>query len=339
MTGVLYGQIVIQLPKNGSIVNYSNYNYQKVELGDYASQNLGYALGINGQKKVIKTVHSLEHELLTFIQKPYKASDIPFLLLVNSISFKEQQTSATKATGRAAMEVEVYAYRNGVKQKVYTARASNTYEHTLNVVKVENYKGLLEQMVNSCLRNAETFISKENHRLEAFNTGSQVTVLPLKMVNSRDTVFYGSRPITWSDFKGSPQNGSKYAAAIFSSIGINTKLRVKGGKLTAEIEPKVFMLQSQSWAKSDANSAEALRHEQLHFDITMVVMEKLIVRLKSLQADDMEDLDSAIQYAYLVAYQELSKLQEDYDRESNHSLNKSAQLAWEKKVAAWLLSQ
>ena len=141
----LSGQMIVQLPKHGAIVNYAGYNYTKVELGDYANEILGHALGVKGQKTAIKTSNSLEKEILGFIQKPYKAGDVPFLFYINSISFSEKQVSATKAMGRAALEVEIYSIRDGIRKKVYTARAGNNYEHSLNILKKENYEGLLDR--------------------------------------------------------------------------------------------------------------------------------------------------------------------------------------------------
>jgi hypothetical protein len=83
-------------------------------------------------------------------------------------------------------------------------------------------------------------------------------------------------------------------------------------------------------------NASALRHEQLHFDITKVVMDRLIEKLRKIEANTMDDLSSMIQYEYLESFREMNKLQQQYDDESRHNLDRVGQAKWEEKVQNWL---
>ena len=96
------------------------------------------------------------------------------------------------------------------------------------------------------------------------------------------------------------------------------------------------MVPSQSWVKSGSMNASALQHEQLHFDITKVVMDRLLDKLKKIEANTMDDLSSIIQYEYLQSFREMNKLQQEYDEESRHNLDKAGQMKWENKVQNWL---
>jgi len=79
-----------------------------------------------------------------------------------------------------------------------------------------------------------------------------------------------------------------------------------------------------------------ISHEQLHFDITKLVVERFKKKVSLLDADLIIDLNSMIQYEYLESYREMNQLQRQYDDETNHSVNRPMQAEWESKVKKWL---
>ncbi len=263
-------------------------------------------------------------------------SKVPLWIEINVLNFKESRTSSGLVNGTAKMNLSIYALKEGKSILLCKPYSSSKYERSINNINTDSYEEILRQMWVSCLKYTDNYIAINSSKIEAFNTGAEIIILPLEEENSRDTVHYLSRKVTWSDFKGDPRHGSKYSAAIFPSIGLGTKLTVRNGKLTAILQPQVFMVQSQSWAKTDSKNASGLNHEQIHFDITKVVMDRLLNRLRKLEANSMDDLSSMIQYEYLEAYKEMNKVQEAYDLESNHNLNEGGQEAWAQKVATWL---
>ncbi|MFT7435213.1 MAG: hypothetical protein ACI8UX_001006 [Psychromonas sp.] len=264
------------------------------------------------------------------------SSRVPLSIEINALSFRESMDKDGLIRGSAKMNLSIYALHDGKFTLLCKPYSSSKYERSINNINEASYEGILRQMWISCMQYTDNYIALNRTRLEPFNSGVEIIILPLETRNMRDTVHYLSRKVSWTDFRGEPRYGSKYSAAIFPSIGLGSKLTIRNNKLTAILQPQVYMVQSQSWAKSGSKNNSGLEHEQIHFDITKVVMDRLLGRLKKLNANSMDDLSSMIQYEYLEAYKEMNRIQEAYDSESNHNLNERGQEEWVGKVATWL---
>lgn len=107
------------------------------------------------------------------------------------------------------------------------------------------------------------------------------------------------RTLSWSDFKGKPEKGA--LATTCSGIVID------GGKTIAVFYPYE--------SGTLTNDVAALRHEQLHFDITQTYARKI-----------KEGCDSK------DAIKEWILLEDKYDKETNHGLNMEIQKQWEQKI-------
>ncbi len=75
----------------------------------------------------------------------------------------------------------------------------------------------------------------------------------------------------------------------------------------------------------------ALNHEQRHFDIAKIAAEHFKRKLASEQLP-VDNYDGFINYDYLDAYREMDKLQEQYDKETDHGANHAAQEGWDRKI-------
>lgn len=153
--------------------------------------------------------------------------------------------------------------------------------------------------------------------------------------NSPDTVYYSKqRLLTWDDFKGTPRTESAYSAAAFTGFGYNGNIKYKADTAIISMVIDVYFIQSYSWVHENARTDYALAHEQLHFDITYLIVERLKKRLQEMELDS--DYDSIIQYQYLQSYREMNRLQERYDNETRHGIVVSEQLRWQELVKHWL---
>jgi len=147
-----------------------------------------------------------------------------------------------------------------------------------------------------------------------------------------DTVFYSSnRPLSFEDFRARPTPGSRFAASIFTSFSFDVASQIINGILEVEISSKAYMLKDQSWARGESKNDWTLNHEQRHFDITMIVMERLKNTLLNLEIYP-DEYDSVINYYYLEAFREMNRLQDQYDRETRHGMDRGAQEKWNKKL-------
>jgi hypothetical protein len=128
-----------------------------------------------------------------------------------------------------------------------------------------------------------------------------------------------------------PRRGSHYAAEVFTSFSYEGKSSVKDGVVQLNLQLKGYMLKNSSWARPEARNEYALNHEQRHFDITKLVMERF---KQKIQPDSLtvEDYNSIVQYQFLESYREMNRLQEQYDRETNHGINQGLQAIWNNRI-------
>ena len=143
----------------------------------------------------------------------------------------------------------------------------------------------------------------------------------------KECIGWSETKLTWSNFKGKPKKTSPNEALTDS--GMSIELECDG--TTSRAIVKCFFNPTKSWTKSK-DSDYLLAHEQLHFDITELFVRKLRKQLSEF-GNDCEQLSKHIESYYNKNYQEFVKYQDQYDRESKHSLDKEKQALWEKKVA------
>ena len=101
---------------------------------------------------------------------------------------------------------------------------------------------------------------------------------------------------------------------------------------------KVYMIKSASWAFPIVKSSYSLNHEQRHFDLVKLISERFKAKLLSekLSPDNYEGI---INFEYLEFYREMNRLQEQYDKETNHGSNKAMQDEWNRRIDAELNAQ
>jgi hypothetical protein len=116
-----------------------------------------------------------------------------------------------------------------------------------------------------------------------------------------------NRKLTWDDFKGKPNTKSKFKAITRTLVVIKV-----------------------SWTK--LNTDELLKHEQLHFDISELMVRKFRKSLCSYNLEGLEKFNSDIQQEYNYVLQKIKKLNALYDKETNHGIIKKKQEEWEKKI-------
>ncbi|MCF8465466.1 MAG: DUF922 domain-containing protein [Flavobacteriales bacterium] len=136
-----------------------------------------------------------------------------------------------------------------------------------------------------------------------------------------------NRRLRWSDFKASPKKLSPNEALTES--GMSIELNCDGKTSTAVV--KCYFNPHKSWTK-DKESVQLLSHEQLHFDITELFVRRLRKQL-AVFGNDCDKLSKHIQEYYDRNYKDFVAYQDDYDRESQHSINTEKQAYWQQKVA------
>ncbi len=268
----------------------------------------------------------------SFAAPKNKDTYLPLYITVKDFQINEKRVAPNKVTGEIKLSVTFRWYRN-----MQPVELTN-YQTSANYIRPEqdfDYEKLAGQLLNQSLIHFNKWMTSNAGKSSALARNLLLVFKEITIPGQSDTVFYDpKRPLVWSDFKGqSSRPGSRYAAAVFTSFGYEGKSYPKGDDLVVEIGLKIFMVKSMSWGRPDAHNTTTLRHEQLHFDVTRIVVERFKERLKKAELT-IEDFDSEIQYQFLEAFREMNTEQENYDGETGHGINGSAQAGWDRKISA-----
>ena len=138
-----------------------------------------------------------------------------------------------------------------------------------------------------------------------------------------------TRKLTWADYKAAPNPNSDAAASTTSYLGFSYSVRNEG--FSYRIESKFS--KTRSWGLH--KTPYILSHEQGHFDIAEVFARKLEKKMKEYRFNP-KTYQKDLSKIYRDILDEKEEMQNDYDRETNHSINREKQAAWLKKIEALL---
>jgi hypothetical protein len=133
------------------------------------------------------------------------------------------------------------------------------------------------------------------------------------------------RPLTWSDYKAKPDPSSGAAASTATFLGFDYQYR--NGSLTYKITNTFSP--DRSWGRH--KTAYILAHEQGHFDIAEIYARKLYQRMSAYKPG--KNFQKDLGQIYENVSNEKAVYQQQYDRETNHSIKTDEQAAWLKKIA------
>jgi len=267
----------------------------------------------------------------SYLAPKKEQAHLPLYITIKELSVSEKRIGPNRVTGEVRLNVRFRWYRDMLPVELtgYQTAANYTRPET-----AFTHDKLIKQIVDQALSHFQKWMTSNTGKTPALARNLVLTFKEINNTASEDTVFYSpKRPLVWDDFKvRSAKPGSRYAAAVFTSFGYEGRSYPKDDDLVVEIGLKTFMVKSMSWGRPDSRNAGTLRHEQIHFDITRLVVEKFKERLRKAELT-FEDYDSEIQYQFLEAFREMNRDQEQYDGETGHGLNEGVQAAWDKKVA------
>lgn len=138
-----------------------------------------------------------------------------------------------------------------------------------------------------------------------------------------------SRKLTWNDYKASPDPQSDAAASTTSYLAI--EYNITNSSFGYKIQSRFSKTRSWGLYKTDY----ILSHEQGHFDIAEIFARKLNKEMSEYRFNK-RTYQQDLNRIYHDILDEKEKMQNDYDQETNHSINKEKQVEWLKKIAKML---
>jgi hypothetical protein len=143
-----------------------------------------------------------------------------------------------------------------------------------------------------------------------------------------------NRPLSWSDFQGRPDGPGDYVASTNSGISLSYSIGKRNSSYTFEYTVNSNFYPKQSWYRPDSASEYILKHEQTHFDISELHARKLRKALAGLRVTS-KVKDDADQI-YRQIEMERRDMQQTYDKDSDHSKIRDAEMQWRLVVASEL---
>ena len=165
-------------------------------------------------------------------------------------------------------------------------------------------------------------------------------------------VHWSDHPLCWADFCATPPVGieqTNWVASpklVISWSATSTATR-KGKTWTSTVTSLTvtnYVDPASSWAVSSRTSAEALYHEQLHFNLHEVYRRLLesMLRPMSCQAStdsaSLQALNSLLNSTSAAILGRAESAQLAFDRETAHGTNLQAQAVWEERIADLLVN-
>ncbi|HVK96754.1 MAG TPA: DUF922 domain-containing protein [Flavisolibacter sp.] len=158
---------------------------------------------------------------------------------------------------------------------------------------------------------------------------------PVTVVNINTTIdrsedeeiipWLNHRKLDWADFRSKPETHSDAVASTSTSLGITYKV----DKSVWSYSIVCNFSKHRSWGLLKTNYI--LAHEQAHFDITEIFARKLYQALQEYSFDT-KNFKKDIHEIYQKIVQEKEAMQEQYDRETDHSRNRKLQYEWLEKI-------
>jgi hypothetical protein len=150
--------------------------------------------------------------------------------------------------------------------------------------------------------------------------------------SAADSVYWcADRPLQWADFQGTAEPIPIFGARTFTSL----KYKLQDNDTGCNVKVLCVFLKKVSWQQPQHATSYALRHEQVHFDISELFARKLR-QAYSYYHYNKETVQEDVADIFMTICAEKTAFNRQYDEETCHSLNKDKQREWRDKVTAML---
>jgi len=254
----------------------------------------------------------------------------PVTVQLKELRISERAGAKGRVEGTVTVGMAFDLQREGELIRLVEYRGGARYSRPAGQAEV--VETALRQSLGEAFKYLNTWMNQEAGRNEKLAKGLKVFFSDDVSSVAPDTVFYAAdRPLRWDDFRAIPRAESKFAATVFPGFAYEGRREVVDGIIHLYLKVKVYVLQQSSWAKPETRDAYGLNHEQRHFDLVKLVAERFKQKIQP-DSLSLSDYDSNIQYHYIASFREMNRLQEQYDAETRHGLDRLAQQRWNQRI-------
>ncbi len=294
---------------------------------------LGMVYDANRQLRPLYEQTSVEKFIQSYAPVTADTLAYPIVIQLKQLEIKESIANKT-VNGTCRLSLSFGYTRANDDEVVHLGNYHTTTKFTRSLGLYEHYDQLIEKAMQRAFVYFNDWMKNHYDKDLKLARKLQITLLPDASVENPDqgdSLFWSpERKLRWTDFQGKPTSANRYAAQVFSNFEYTGQVDFSNGVVHLGLQMKAYVLKSHSWNASAGTSLVALEHEQLHFDITKLIVERF--KQRALLINTPEDYDSALQLLFIDMYREMNKMQKQYDEETHHSLNAVAQERWRDQI-------
>jgi len=329
-------ELSISVPTDPIRLAKPTFSLLRVEDSRQAGGPVGQLYRTAQQTVPARVLGGIEASLTTLLRPGFRPDSVrvPVVIQVRTFGFTEKLRSDGKIDGSFRLQFSFKTPQNDRLMPLTTYSTETRYIRTLN--QTAPLGGVVRGAVLEAVEFLSDWITTNRANSISLVKGVQFVFRDYTTQHARsDTVFHDpKRPLRWSDFEAKPRGG-RLGAAVYASFSYEGRSRWVNGYLQVVVTFRTFMQKSMSWVSPSVAAADdqySLLHEQRHFDIVKLVVERFKQRILIDDDMDAEYYDSRLQYLYLDAYRDMNRRQEQYDAETQHGLNRAAQEVWNQRI-------
>ncbi|SDP18028.1 hypothetical protein SAMN05428975_0595 [Mucilaginibacter sp. OK268] len=254
----------------------------------------------------------------------------PIIIHIEQFRLDETALPGNHVEGKVKVSLSFYLQKDD--QNIHLTNYNGSAGYNRHINQEVDIEMVLRHALEYSLTFFNTWINKEAGTNIKLARDVKITFTDYTEQTEGDTIYYSpKRPLQWDDFKATPLRNSRFGAEVLPSIGYDEDVEVSKSIIHVHLSTKAFVPKSACWVKDDSKNAYSLNHEQRHFDIVKIIIERFKQKLKA-EKLPVDNYDGPINVDYLESYHEMNVMQEQYDAETAHGMNVAVQEQWNKKI-------
>lgn len=337
----LFGEIqaqnvVLYLRPNASQILETEYKIQETVDLRVQKSKIGEVFDFQGNRIPVRIQGDLAQNALSFFQKTTPQSDSSsskIQVRIYEVNLIER-FDAKQNVWKGEIQLLMGFFAIGSFEPEPLLDYSGKIEYSRSSFTMNKVEEVMNRLFFNGLNYFDSWYQVNSPQSRPLAKSAKLEFVETQAPPSRERLYYDkNRPLTWEDFQDIPSARSKFNATIFVSFSVQGISLMEAGSVIQTVEVGVYMVPNQSWVKD--RSDYGLNHEQRHFDMGRIVADRMIHRLKAMEIDP-DWYQARINEEYLNAYREMNRLQELYDWQTGHGLDKAAQARWNEWIDAGL---
>lgn len=197
----------------------------------------------------------------------------PVIIHIEKFRLDETQLPGNHVEGKVKVSLSFYLQRDGQNIHLTDYNGSAGYNRFAN--QEVDIEMVLRHALEYSLTFFNTWINNEAGTNIKLAKNVKISFTDYTEQPEGDTIYYSfKRPLRWDDFKAKPLSNSRFGAEVLPSIGYNEDVGVNKSTVNVHLDLKAFLPKSACWVRTDSKNAYSLNHEQRHFDIVKIIIER-----------------------------------------------------------------